>query len=172
MNSPQLNKVHLRALEPDDLDLLYAMENDPDLWTVGCQNTPYSKFTLANYIQTNSNDFFADRQARMVMALDDGTCIGLADVFSYQPAYGRAEVGIAVLNGYRRMGCAHQAIVALTDMARRFWHLHQLYALVLTTNQPAVALFSKAGFSANATLKDWFYDGEKYHDALLMQIFL
>ena len=109
MNSPQLNKVHLRAIEPDDLDLLYAMENDADLWTVGCQNTPYSKFTLANYIQTNNNDFFADRQVRMVMALDDGTCIGLADVFSYQPAYNRAEVGIVVGRKFRHRGYATAA---------------------------------------------------------------
>lgn len=172
MNMPPIPKVHLRALEPEDLELLYEMENDLDLWTVGNQNTPYSRYTLANYIQTNTNDFFADRQVRMVIALEDGTAVGLADAFSYQPEYGRAEVGIAVLSRYRRKGYALQALQALTDMARRHWHLHQLYALVLTHNSAAVDLFQKAGFSASATLKDWFCYGQKYQDAHLMQFFL
>ena len=27
--------VRLRALEPEDLDMLYAMENDHEVWNVG-----------------------------------------------------------------------------------------------------------------------------------------
>ena len=28
-------KVHLRAIEPEDLDMLYRIENDVKLWNVG-----------------------------------------------------------------------------------------------------------------------------------------
>ena len=27
-------KVHLRAMEPEDLDWMYSIENDPELWDV------------------------------------------------------------------------------------------------------------------------------------------
>lgn len=29
------DRVRLRALEPEDLELLYRWENDPELWEVG-----------------------------------------------------------------------------------------------------------------------------------------
>ena len=43
-------KLILRALEPEDLDFLYSIENDAELWDFGCANVPYSKFSLNNYI--------------------------------------------------------------------------------------------------------------------------
>ena len=33
-------KIRLRALEPEDLDLLYRIENDVTLWNVGSSNVP------------------------------------------------------------------------------------------------------------------------------------
>ena len=33
-------KIRLRALEPEDLDFLYEMENDESLWGMGCTNVP------------------------------------------------------------------------------------------------------------------------------------
>ena len=40
----------LRALEPEDLDILYEWENDPELWKYGSTLTPYSKFALRDYL--------------------------------------------------------------------------------------------------------------------------
>ena len=33
--------VRLRAMEPEDLDALYRIENDRDVWDVGENNVPY-----------------------------------------------------------------------------------------------------------------------------------
>ena len=41
-----MNKIKLRAIEPEDLELLYKIENDVRLWNVGATNVPYSKYTL------------------------------------------------------------------------------------------------------------------------------
>ena len=49
----QLPIIHLRALEPEDLDSLYNIENDEDLWDVGVTNVPYSRFVLSAYIATS-----------------------------------------------------------------------------------------------------------------------
>ena len=37
----------LRALEPEDLDFLYIIENDSSLWKFGASNVPYSKYVLS-----------------------------------------------------------------------------------------------------------------------------
>ena len=36
-------KVKLRAMEPEDLDVLYEIENDAEMWHVGAVNVPYSR---------------------------------------------------------------------------------------------------------------------------------
>ena len=36
-----LPAVRLRAIEPEDLDLLYTIENDTSLWNVGVTSVPY-----------------------------------------------------------------------------------------------------------------------------------
>ena len=46
-------EIHLRALEPEDLDFLYEMENDESLWEVGNTNVPYSRQVLLDYITTS-----------------------------------------------------------------------------------------------------------------------
>ena len=43
--------IHLRALEPEDLDILYHSENDSSLWQYGSTLVPYSRFTLREYLQ-------------------------------------------------------------------------------------------------------------------------
>lgn len=56
MTMPPLT-VHLRAIEPEDLDLLYGIENDTDLWNVGVTSVPYSRYTLYEYIANSKTTF-------------------------------------------------------------------------------------------------------------------
>ena len=164
--------MRLRAIEPEDLDLLYLIENDKNLWQVGATNVPYSRYTLHDYIANSSDDIFADRQVRLMVENDEGETIGIADLVQFSPQHLRAEVGIVIMNAQRRKGYATAAIEALCDYALRVVHLHQLYAVVDENNEAAVALFRKAGFSTGNTLNEWLFDGHEYHNALLMQRFL
>ena len=164
--------MKLRAIEPEDLELLYQIENDQRLWKVGATNVPYSRYTLHDYIANSSDDIYVDRQVRLMVENDEGETVGIVDLVQFSPQHLRAEVGIVILDGYRRKGYAAAAIQALCDYAQRVVHLHQLYAVVETSNESAVALFEKAGFSTGNTLKEWLFDGQNYHDALLMQRFL
>ena len=38
--------ISLRSPEPEDLELMYAMENDTALWSVGNTTLPYSRYNL------------------------------------------------------------------------------------------------------------------------------
>ena len=40
----------LRAIEPEDLDLLYRIENDTALWNIGTSNVLYSRYLLHDYV--------------------------------------------------------------------------------------------------------------------------
>ena len=69
--------VKLRAIEPEDLDILYQIENDISLWNVGCTNVPYSRYTLHNYIADCVNDIYTDRQLRMMIENDKAEVVGI-----------------------------------------------------------------------------------------------
>ena len=69
------DNIRLRAPEPEDLELLYKMENDTTLWSVGNATLPYSRYTLRNYIEQTRNDIYAERQARFVIELAYDTAV-------------------------------------------------------------------------------------------------
>ena len=164
--------MKLRAIEPEDLDLLYQIENNHSLWQVGTTNVPYSRYTLHDYIATSSDDIYADRQMRLIVESDKGEAVGIADLVHFDPQHLRAEVGIVIQSDYRRQGLATAAVEALCDYAVRIIHLHQLYVIVDVDNQAALSLFEKVGFKTQNRLKEWLFDGKKYHDVVLMQRFL
>ena len=62
-----MKTIRLRALEPEDLDLLYTIENDRSLWAVGCATTPYSRYLLHDYLDNATGDIYVDKQVRMVI---------------------------------------------------------------------------------------------------------
>ena len=50
------SRILLRAVEPEDLDLMYLIENDTQLWTSGVSTVPYSRYALRQFILKSSND--------------------------------------------------------------------------------------------------------------------
>ena len=62
-----LPTVNLRALEPEDLDLLYRIENDDELWAVGVTNVPYSRYLLHDFVSSSSGDIYTDKQVRLII---------------------------------------------------------------------------------------------------------
>ena len=167
-----MNKIKLRAIEPEDLDLLYKIENDVRLWNVGTTNVPYSKYTLHDYIANSADDIYTDKQLRMIVENMAGKAVGIVDLMNFSPQHLRAETGIVIMEAERRQGYATEALDALCDYACSVLHLHQLYGIVAKDNQAAMTLYDKAGFASQEVLKDWLFDGKKYTDAILMQRFL
>ena len=169
MTAKQLPAIHLRAIEPEDLDVLYAIENDNQLWNVGETNVPYSRYVLYDYLSNTKNDIYADRQVRMMIENDQHQSVGIVDIINFDPKHQRAEIGIVIMNPFRHQGLAQATLEQIKEYALYTWHLHQLYAIVAQDNMASLALFDKAGFERSAMLKGWLYDGENYQDAIVMQ---
>lgn len=169
---PILPKVALRALEPEDLDMLYVMENDRELWDVSNTNMPYSRFALHEYLASTTGDIYTDKQLRLIITTGDDEFVGMVDLANFNPQHQRAEVGIVIAKPYRAEGYGLAALLQMLRYAHSVLHLHQLYAVVATDNEACRKLFERAGFKADAELKDWIFDGDKYHDAVLLHFFV
>ena len=170
MNHPH---VILRAMEPEDLDTLYKIENNQELWAVSATNVPYSRFALHEYVETNTNDIYADKQGRLMIDNDAGETVGIIDLMNFSPQHSRAEVGIVIMKPHRQKGYATAAMEKLVAYARQTLHLHQLFLVTECDNENCLLLFEKLGFEKTALLKQWLQQKEGvYKDACLMQLFL
>ncbi len=171
MTTKTAMKINLRALEPEDIDLLYQVENDSCIWEAGNNNMPYSRQILREYILNTTGDIYTDKQLRLIIESSESSHepIGILDLTNFDPRNNRAEVGITVLSPYRQHGYATEALAELEKYASQTIHMHQIYAIVPAENTPSLKLFTKCGFTATGELEDWLYDGKTYKNALLMQ---
>ena len=162
--------IRLRAPEPDDLELLFKIENDTALWPVSCNTAPYSRHQIAKYIKESSHDFYTDRQIRFIIADEQSSlpmgCIDLTDIDPYN---GRAEVGIALLDEFRGRGVARSVLDLLCSYSAQILHLHQLFCHVPADNRESLNLFQNSGFEKSGRLRDWLAGKDNYADVVVLQ---
>ena len=163
-------RIQLRALEPEDVDVIYTAENETSAWWVGEQTGPYSILSVRNYVLNANNDIYADRQLRLMAELkEDHTCVGIIDLFDFSPRHMRAEVGIIVFPEFQGQGYGNEMLQMLDEFCCSHLHFHQLYARTPVSNEYAVKLFRKNGYQTESLLKDWVSVPDGYMDALLLQ---
>ncbi len=162
----------LRAIEPEDLDLLYTIENDNSIWEQGTSNVPYSKYVLRDYIANSHNDIYIDRQVRLVIEIDKKETIGLIDLVNFDPTHLRAELSIVLMEHYRNKGIGQAVVKELCHYANQIIHINQVYAIVDINNYPCLRCLQSAGFKESVILKQWLYTNKAYRDAILLQRFL
>ena len=160
--------ISLRALEPEDLDLVYRIENAPTLWQWGANSVPVSRYTVRQYLENQHADIFQDEQLRLVVEVDK-QAVGLVDLTAFSPLHLRAEVGIVMLPEVQRKGYAKEALRQLHAYAANQLHLRSLYAYVAELNLPAQNLFLSFGYQSLAQLPLWI---EGSQTATLFQILL
>lgn len=149
-------EIRLRALEPEDLEWLYEIENDASLWRWGNANVPYSRYLLKNYIAESHHDIYADGQLRLaIVSAHDSTVLGCVDLVNFDARHLRAEVGILLFSEFRGRGYGVRVLQMLAAYCRNHLYMHQLYSVVSERNQSACNLFEKAGYAKMAELKDW-----------------
>lgn len=162
--------LQLRALEPEDLDMMYTIENDTTLWDVSNRQVPYSREVLRQYIINSQADLYADKQVRLMMELrTTHETVGAIDLFNFEPLHRHAEVGIAVLQTHQSKGYATEALQLLCDYAFRFLGMEQLVAHIASDNTCSMQLFSTCGFTPCGTLKRWWNVEGTFKDVTLMQ---
>lgn len=162
--------IYLRAVEPEDLDVMYLMENDPEMWDISSFTVPYSRYVLRQYIEGSQSDMFADKQLRlMIIRREDQRTVGTIDVTDFVALHSRGAVGIAVHKHYRQEGYAADALRLLCDYVFGFLCINQLYAHVAIENEASMRLFLSCGFTQCGVLKEWLRTKEGYRDAALLQ---
>ena len=164
--------IYLRALEPEDLEFVYAIENDETIWQVSNTQTPYSRFLIRQYLENAHQDIYEAKQLRLVICLNNSdNAVGLIDLFDFDPKNNRAGIGILIQNlEDRSKGIGKEALGLLISYAFQQLQLHQLYANIDSDNKLSLQLFSKFGFQEIGLKKQWNRINNVYKDEYMFQL--
>lgn len=161
--------VILRAIEPEDIDLLFELENDTNLWKYSNRSQPYSKHLLKNYITNAHKNIFEFRQIKFTIIIDNNLPVGFVDLFDYEPLHHRAAVGLVVQKESRERGYGTAALQLIDSYAKKHLQLHQLYAHIAVENKASVELFKGEGYVFVGKKKDWNFYDDQFHDEFIYQ---
>ncbi|WP_405382457.1 GNAT family N-acetyltransferase [Maribacter sp. LLG6340-A2] len=162
--------VYLRALEKEDLNFLYELENNSKVWEISGTVTPYSKDVLQLYLDNAHRDIYDVKQLRLVISNYEHKAIGLIDLFDFDPNHKRAGMGIVIHDELQRnKGVGAEAITLFCNYAFEVLGLRQVYANILEDNSASMHLFQKLGFIPVGVKQDWVRLGNSYKNEILLQ---
>ncbi|MFP9113430.1 GNAT family N-acetyltransferase [Flavobacterium sp. RHBU_3] len=166
------NTIYLRALEPEDLEFIYRIENNENLWEVSYTQTPYSRFLIRQYLENAHQDIYEAKQLRLAICLKDSfEAVGLIDLFDYDPANARAGVGLIVADETQRgKGLGTEALGLVIQYVFSTLRLHQLYANIDTENIASKTLFTNFDFNLIGVKQQWNRRGKAWADEALYQL--
>lgn len=164
--------IRLRALEPEDLKLLYKWENNSNIWEVSHCQKPFSLFVLKQYLESSHLDIYESKQLRLVVELNDSNeAIGLIDLFDFDPFHNRAGIGVLLHDKiHRQRGYASEALETLINYCFKSLQLQQLYCNITTCNKASIDLFRSKGFEITGTKKQWIKGQEGWKDEYFLQL--
>ncbi|MBW6459012.1 MAG: GNAT family N-acetyltransferase [Bacteroidales bacterium] len=167
-------KVKLRALEPEDVEILYRWENDRSIWHLSTTIVPLSRFALEQYVIGSGQDLYTSRQLRLIIDLlkpiNGLQTIGSIDLFEFEPTHQRAGVGILILKEFRGKGYASEALELLISYAFETLQLHQLFCNISPENSESSRLFESKGFQYVGTKKEWNRVRNNWQDESMFQL--
>lgn len=163
--------IKLRAIEPEDLEFLFLIENKETFWEVSHTQTPFSKFILKQYLENAHLDIYEAKQLRLIIEeVKSKKPVGMIDLFDFNPQHNRAGIGILISEEFQQNGYASEALKTLIRYSFFHLNLHQLYANITIDNIKSLALFTKHQFKKVGVKKDWILSNGTYKDELLFQL--
>lgn len=166
--------IMLRALELADAELLYQWENDTNLWHLSNTLTPFSKFTLEQYVMNAHQDIYTIKQLRLMIDLKNAPAeqksIGSIDLFDYDPGHRRAGIGILIHEDYRKKGYASEALDLMIGYGFSTLKLHQVFCNIGVNNEESLNLFRKKKFVITARKEDWNLTPDGWEDEYFLQL--
>ncbi len=163
--------IFLRALEPEDLEFVHAVENDETIWEISNTQTPYSKFLIKQYLEQAHKDVFEVKQLRLVISSYTNESLGLIDIFDFDFKNKRAGIGIVLKEqGNRSKGYGSEALQLLSNYSFTHLDLHQLYCNISEYNVASIKLFTSLGFEQIGLKKDWNYVNGSYKNEYIFQL--
>jgi len=157
MDQPLTNDRYiLRAIEPEDIEAMFKIDNNTCDWGDTSVLTPVSRHSLELFVLTADPDPYRSGQIRMIGAeRESDEPVGIVDLFDISGTDRHAKIGIAVDPDRRRQGVATSLLHLALNYCRDILNLESVCAEVMTDNVASVKIFEKVGFRHCGELPRW-----------------
>jgi len=165
------HRVRLRALEPEDAEVLYQWENDYEVWPISNTILPFSRFDIEQYILGSDKDIFTMKQLRLMLvdSKESKKNLGLLDLFDFDPIHRRAGIGILIKKEFRGQGFGKAGLELLLSYCSQDLHLHQVYCNIHEYNNQSLNLFKGFGFEIVGMKKEWVLVNNSWTNEYFLQ---
>lgn len=160
-------ELTLRAVEPEDAEMMYEAEGDPAAWIYSDYLAPMSLEMMRHYALTYDADPLRSGQLRLIIEAG-GEAAGILDLFDISARHLRADTGIYLLPSFRGKGLGIKALELVKEYCRQRLGLHQLTATVAEGNTQALNCYGKAGFTIVGKRPEWLRMPDGFEDVWLM----
>jgi RimJ/RimL family protein N-acetyltransferase len=168
---PELPTVSLRAPTVDDRDVLFRIAADLDTWE---ERNPSAPAPLTRERFDARLARAADSEApedSVTFVIDvDGTAVGGASLFEFDPLARHAEAGISLVPEVRGRGIGTAAITQLVEFAFVRRNLRRIHLQAIASNAGAIRAYEKAGFVVEGRQREHAWVRGAYEDIVLMGI--
>ncbi len=154
--------IVLRAIEPEDAEMLLNLINDPETeYMLGGWSFPVSVSNQLKWINTLNDDRGVLRC--IIEAKQSSKAIGTAILKDIDYKNGNASIHIKICGSdYRGKGYGSQAIKAIINYGFNELRLHCIYAQINEDNVVSLKVFKKCGFTLEGKLKDRLHKNGNY----------
>lgn len=162
-------EIRLREIKISDKWVLHKWINDPDIIKYTSYYKPVSDMEQDAWF--NNIAYFKNNFVFGIEYMPESKLIGTCGLYDFDSIAHKAELRIKIGdNSYRGKGFAQQAMDYLLKFGFDDMNLNKIWLRVLTTNEPAVKLYSKTGFVKEGISRQDMYIKGKYEDVLHMSI--
>jgi UDP-4-amino-4,6-dideoxy-N-acetyl-beta-L-altrosamine N-acetyltransferase len=168
MNIAVSSLVTLRPLELSDLSALHKYRNDPEVTQqLGGFSTGYSHSDLQDWFESHRNR--SDEVMWCVSDVSSDTCLGHVGFYEIDFRLRSAEFGILLgAKDYWGKGIGTSVSRAVVEFGFRQLNLHRIHLSVVATNERAVRLYERLGFSREGCLRHGQFRNGDYVDVIVM----
>ena len=164
--------IRLRAVEPEDLDRLYAWENNTQLWDVGNTRNPYSRYILKQYIVNSDKDIYESKQLRLMMvSVKTGDTVGTVDLFDFDIHNSRIALGLYVDAAFQGKGYARESLHLVEEYLFDYLKINQLYCHIAENNTASMRMFEQEKYEKTGLLRDWIKTANGFENIVVFQQF-
>ena len=159
-----MNVVTIRHAEPSDLAAIRALYAEPSSYA----NTLQTPFTSEAYWAKKLP--FDDPNFIVLIALNSERLVGqLSLEMNTRPRRRHvATLGMGVSEAARGQGIGSALMRTALDVCDQWWNIRRVEIEVFTSNEAAIALYKKFGFSIEGTARMYAFRDGVYEDAFLM----
>lgn len=170
-------KIRLRAIEPEDVMMLYNWENDPSLSISNDLEAPISKHKIAHFIRQQQGAISPQEKGYLHLIIETKptemnpiAAVGSISLYNLNNYHRRTAVGMLISPLFHGRGYGKEALQLMLQYIFNDLGLHQVYAEILDDNTEALALYHKEGFLDTVVLRQWFRIEKKYVDMHILQL--